>query len=93
MMATSIFGLSTLLSSHQIYNVQNRLQEDHLQHLALFTEYGRATLKLQVKDESSAKDERAKKSTSKENPDAGANDARRTRQLIANNHFKLCSFL
>lgn len=36
-----IFGLSTLISSHQIYNVQNRIQEDNLQHLALFTEYGR----------------------------------------------------
>ena len=47
MMAASIFGLSTLLSSYQIYNVQNRLQEDHLQHLALFTEYGRATLRMQ----------------------------------------------
>ena len=47
MMAASIFGLSTLLSSYQIYNVQNRLQEDHLQHLALFTEYGRATLRVQ----------------------------------------------
>ena len=56
MMATSIFGLSTLLSSHQIYNVQNRLQEDHLQHLALFTEYGRATLKIQgINDEEEKK--------------------------------------
>ena len=36
-----IFGLSTLISSHQIYNVQNRIQEDNLQHLALFTEYAR----------------------------------------------------
>eukprot|EP01047_Picozoa_sp_COSAG01_P084039 COSAG01_NODE_17868_length_1118_cov_0.806673_1_plen_69_part_00 len=36
---SSIFGLSTLISSHQIYNVQNRIQEDNLQHLALFTEY------------------------------------------------------
>ena len=26
---------------HKIYNVQNRIQEDNLQHLALFTEYGR----------------------------------------------------
>ena len=34
-----IFGLSTLLSSYQIYNVDRRLQEDHLQHLALFTDY------------------------------------------------------
>ncbi|TFJ86059.1 hypothetical protein NSK_002879 [Nannochloropsis salina CCMP1776] len=39
-----IFGLSTLLSSYQIYNVQNRIQEDNLQHLALFSEYGRIAL-------------------------------------------------
>lgn len=39
-----IFGLSTLLSSYQIYNVQNRIQEDNLQHLALFSEYGRLAL-------------------------------------------------
>jgi hypothetical protein len=31
-------------SSYQIYNVQNRIQEDNLQHLALFTEYGRVAL-------------------------------------------------
>ena len=67
--------------------------EDHLQHLALFTEYGRATLKLQVKDDSSAKDETAKKSTPKENRTLATMTRRRIRQLIANNHFKLYSFL
>lgn len=41
MLTASIFGLSTLLSSYQIYNVDKRVQEDNLQHLALFTEYGR----------------------------------------------------
>jgi len=41
MLTACIFGLSTLISSHQIYNVERRIQEDHLQHLALFTEYGR----------------------------------------------------
>ena len=38
MLTTSIFGLTTLLSSYQIYNIEKRLQEDHLQHLALFSE-------------------------------------------------------
>ena len=38
-LTASIFGLSTLLSSYQIYNVDRRLQEDFLQHLALFTDY------------------------------------------------------
>eukprot|EP01051_Picozoa_sp_SAG22_P022765 SAG22_NODE_5588_length_988_cov_3.145107_1_plen_229_part_01 len=37
-----IFGLSTLISSRMIYNLQGRIQEDNLQHLALFAEYGRA---------------------------------------------------
>jgi len=41
MLTASIFGLSTLFSSYQIYNVDKRVQEDNLQHLALFTEYGR----------------------------------------------------
>ncbi|CAM9423538.1 unnamed protein product [Phaeothamnion confervicola] len=39
-----IFGLSTLLSSYQIYNVEKRVQENHLQQLALFSEYGRMAL-------------------------------------------------
>lgn len=38
-LTASIFGLSTLLSSYQIYNVRQALQEDFLQHLALFTDY------------------------------------------------------
>ena len=38
MLTTSIFGMSTLLSSYQIYNVEKRLQEDNLQNLALFSE-------------------------------------------------------
>jgi atlastin len=40
-LTSSIFGLSTLLSSHQVYNLSGRVQEDHLHELALFTEYGR----------------------------------------------------
>ncbi|KAG5184944.1 anti-viral guanylate-binding protein [Tribonema minus] len=43
-LTASIFGLSTLISSHQIYNVEKRIQEDHLQQLALFSEYGRMAL-------------------------------------------------
>ncbi len=39
-----IFGLSTLVSSYQIYNVDKRIQEDNLQHLACFSEYGRMAL-------------------------------------------------
>jgi atlastin len=43
-LTAAIFGLSTLLSSYQIYNVDKRVQEDNLQQLALFSEYGRMAL-------------------------------------------------
>lgn len=35
-----IFALSTLMSSVQIYNIKNNIQEDNLQNLKLFVEYG-----------------------------------------------------
>lgn len=41
---TQIFGLSTLVSSFQVYNVEKMIHEDKLQHLALFSEYGRLAL-------------------------------------------------
>jgi hypothetical protein len=44
LLTSCIFGLSTLMSSHQIYNVKERISEDHLQNLALFSEYGRMAL-------------------------------------------------
>ncbi|KAG1691633.1 hypothetical protein DVH05_026796 [Phytophthora capsici] len=56
MLTASIFGLSTLLSSYQIYNVDKRVQEDNLQHLALFTEYGRMALFGDAKSSSSLND-------------------------------------
>ena len=43
-LTAQIFGISTLVSSLQIYNVQNQIGEDKLQHLALFSEYGRIAL-------------------------------------------------
>eukprot|EP01035_Chromulina_nebulosa_P018108 gene18108-23762_t len=43
-LTAQIFGLSTLVSSFQIYNVEKRIGEDNLQHLALFSEYGRMAL-------------------------------------------------
>lgn len=36
-----IFSLSTLLSSVQVYNIMQQIREDDLQHLELFTQYGR----------------------------------------------------
>lgn len=43
-LTAQIFGISTLVSSFQIYNVQNSIGEDKLMHLALFSEYGRIAL-------------------------------------------------
>ena len=42
---TALFGLSTLISSLQIYNLDKRIQEDNLQHLALFSEYAKIITK------------------------------------------------
>ena len=43
-LTAQIFGISTLVSSFQIYNVQNSIGEDKMMHLALFSEYGRIAL-------------------------------------------------
>merc|ERR1711971_691824 len=41
----TVFALSTMTSSVLMYNVQHGIREDHLQHLQLFTEYGRMALR------------------------------------------------
>ncbi|KAL3119932.1 hypothetical protein niasHT_007060 [Heterodera trifolii] len=40
----TVFALSTMVSSVQIFNINKTIQEDHLQHLQLFTEYARLAL-------------------------------------------------
>ncbi|VDK45733.1 unnamed protein product [Anisakis simplex] len=43
-LCTSAFALSTMLSSMQVYNLVDCIQEDSLSHLSLFVEYGRMAL-------------------------------------------------
>lgn len=41
---TAIFAISMMLSSVQCYNLMQNIQEDDLQHLEMFTEYGRLAM-------------------------------------------------
>ena len=76
-LTAQIFGISTLVSSYQIYNVQNSIGEDKLQHLALFSEYGRIALQPSVEEEKEEKEvndsvKRGKKSSPSKSPAKGA---------------------
>lgn len=43
--STKVFALSMMASSLQIYNISKQIGEDHLQHLHLFTQYGKLALR------------------------------------------------
>jgi len=44
-LTAAIFGLSTLISSYQIYNLKQQIQEDKLQQLHYFTEFSQVALR------------------------------------------------
>jgi len=46
----AVFSLSTLLSSYQIVNIQNRISEDALQAIEFFTEFARSAVELNNKE-------------------------------------------
>jgi len=52
--SATVFALSTMLSSIQVYNISQMIREDDLQHLHLFTDYGR----LAMEDDNSSADEK-----------------------------------
>lgn len=62
-LTAQIFGLSTLISSFQIYNVDKRIQEDNLQHLALFSEYGRMAIGEQTPGETLVEEQKTSADT------------------------------
>jgi hypothetical protein len=44
-LTAAIFGLSTLISSYQIYNISKQIQEDKLDQLDYFTQFSLVALK------------------------------------------------
>ena len=62
-LTAAIFGLSTLLSSYQIYNVDKRIQEDNMQQLALFSEYGRIAFEVEEKEATKGEPEQSEAHT------------------------------
>lgn len=71
-LTAAIFGLSTLLSSYQIYNVDKRIQEDNLQQLALFSEYGRMAFEAEEKAASIESDAEVERSNVDKEGEGGA---------------------
>jgi len=73
-LTTHIFGVSTLLSSYQIYNVSRQIQEDNMQHLALFAEYGKLavghTKESTASSSSSSKDSKEEEGEEEDIPEA-----------------------
>mmetsp|Transcript_82494 Transcript_82494/g.230024 ORF Transcript_82494/g.230024 Transcript_82494/m.230024 type:complete len:587 (-) Transcript_82494:131-1891(-) len=48
--SATIFGLTGLLSSKQIYNIQQQIQEDKVEHIAYFARFAQAALRKVLED-------------------------------------------
>ena len=53
-LTAAIFGLSTLISSHQIYNIKHQIQDNMLDELMYFTEFSRSAFKVKQRSETSS---------------------------------------
>jgi atlastin len=60
-LTTCIFGLGCLMSSYMVYNVDKRIQEDNLQHLALFTEYAKMAINVDTETTETTKKQQPQK--------------------------------
>ena len=70
LITTQIFGLSTLISSYQIFNIKERIGEDVLQNIAVFAEFAR--LAAMERDGSATGGDDAQDAPAHANSDAGA---------------------
>merc|ERR1719197_366791 len=48
--SATIFGLTAILSSKQIYNIKGQIQENYVENLAYFMNFAQATLRQASKD-------------------------------------------
>mmetsp|Transcript_16613 Transcript_16613/g.24834 ORF Transcript_16613/g.24834 Transcript_16613/m.24834 type:complete len:647 (+) Transcript_16613:231-2171(+) len=92
-LTAAIFGLSTLLSSYQIYNVDKRIQEDNLQQLALFSEYGRMAIQTEGKEKKEKTDNDEKTNVSDDSEEGDEKEETSTKEKEQSKPFQKIEFL